>query len=90
VDLPSNGEDDSEEEYKRRRATMAGPKARINASDMQAVMVNQDEEDEAKAREKLEATRQEFMGGEDDDLKQLGFLDSDDEVDFTNFKVGRK
>lgn len=31
----------------------------------------------------------EFMGGEDDDLKQLGFLDSDDEIDFSNFKVGK-
>lgn len=81
---------DSEEEYKRKRATMAGPKSKIKAADMQAIMVNQDEEDEAKAREKLEATRQEFMGGEDDDLRQLGFLDSDDEVDFTNFKIGRK
>jgi signal recognition particle receptor subunit alpha len=28
------------------------------------------------------------MGGEDDDLKKLGFLDSDDEIDFSNFKVG--
>ena len=29
------------------------------------------------------------MGGEDDDLKPLGFLDSDDEIDFSNFKVGK-
>jgi signal recognition particle GTPase len=30
------------------------------------------------------------MGGDDDDLKQLGFMDSDDEIDFSNFKVGRE
>lgn len=89
-DSNSNPDEDSEEEYKRKRATMAGPKARVNASDMQAVMVHQEDDDEAKAREKLEATRQEFMGGEDDDLKQLGFLDSDDEVDFSNFKIGKR
>jgi len=29
------------------------------------------------------------MGGEDDDLKKLGFLDSDDEIDFSNFDVGK-
>ena len=29
------------------------------------------------------------MGGEDDDLKGLGFMDSDDEIDFSQFKVGK-
>jgi hypothetical protein len=29
------------------------------------------------------------LGGDDDDLKKLGFYDSDDEIDFSNFKIGR-
>lgn len=37
----------------------------------------------------LEAKKKEFLGGDDDDLKKLGFYDSDDEIDFTNFKVGK-
>jgi signal recognition particle GTPase len=31
----------------------------------------------------------EFMGGEDDDLKDRGFMDSDDEIDFSSYKVGK-
>jgi hypothetical protein len=27
--------------------------------------------------------KEEFMSGKDDDLSRLGFVDSDDEVDFT-------
>lgn len=38
----------------------------------------------------LESKKAEFLGGEDDDLKELGFMDSDDEIDFSNFKVGKK
>ena len=38
----------------------------------------------------IEAKKKEFLGGDDDDLKQLGFYDSDDEIDFSNFKVGNK
>ena len=32
----------------------------------------------------------EFMGGEDDDLKDRGFMDSDDEIDFSSYKVGKQ
>jgi len=81
--------EDSEEEYRRKRAAMAGPKKKVDEKDMDAVKVNEEVYDEEKVKEKLEATRQEFMGGEDDDLKQLGFLSSDDEIDFSNFKVGK-
>jgi len=38
----------------------------------------------------IEAKRNEFLGGDEDDLKHLGFMDSDDEIDFSNFKVGSK
>lgn len=29
------------------------------------------------------------MGGDDDDLGKLGFLDDDEKIDFSNFKVGK-
>ena len=37
----------------------------------------------------IDAKKKEFLGGDDDDLKQLGFLDDDDQIDFSNFKVGK-
>lgn len=69
---------------------MAGPKTRVNDKDMQAVTVSTDKYDQKQEEEALEAKKKEFLGGDEDDLKQLGFYDSDDEIDFTNFKVGRK
>ena len=39
--------------------------------------------------EMIEAKKREFLGGEDDDLTGLGFIDSDEEIDFSNFKIGR-
>jgi len=33
--------------------------------------------------------KDEFFGGDDDDLKKLGFLDDDEKIDFSNFKVGK-
>ena len=29
------------------------------------------------------------MGGDDDDLGKLGFIEDDEKIDFSNFKVGR-
>ena len=37
----------------------------------------------------IEAKRREFLDGAEDDLKDLGFMDSDEEIDFSNFKIGR-
>lgn len=37
----------------------------------------------------IDAKKKEFLGGDDDDLKQLGFLEDDDKIDFSNFKVGK-
>lgn len=34
----------------------------------------------------IEEKKKEFLGGNEDDLKELGFLDSDEEIDFSNFK----
>jgi hypothetical protein len=84
--------EDSDAEYRRKRTAMAGPLKSVDIKDMQAIKVNDDgdDDDEDKAREKLERTRNEFFGGEEDDLKKLGFLDSDDEIDFSNFKIGKK
>jgi hypothetical protein len=62
---------------------MSGPKKSINANDMEAIdfSVSKDGDD-------IDAKKREFLGGADDDLKQLGFYDSDDEIDFSKFKVG--
>jgi hypothetical protein len=49
--------------------------------------VKQSEEDEQRNRDdKIKAMREEFMSGSNDDLSKLGFVDSDEEVDFSNFK----
>jgi len=37
----------------------------------------------------LQAKKDEFFGGDDDDLKKLGFLEDDEKIDFSNFKVGK-
>lgn len=38
----------------------------------------------------IDAKKKEFLGDdEDNDLKHLGFLDDNDKIDFSNFKVGR-
>lgn len=37
--------EDDDEHYKRLRSAMAGPKKSVNAKDMQAVLVNEDEYD---------------------------------------------
>lgn len=64
---------------------MSGPKKSITKEDMDAVdlSINTGGDD-------IDAKKREFLGGEEDDLKQLGFYDSDDEIDFSNFKVGEK
>jgi len=37
----------------------------------------------------LQKKKDEFMGGDDDDLGKLGFLEDDEKIDFSNFKVGK-
>ena len=37
----------------------------------------------------IDAKKKEFLGGDDDDLRKLGFLEDDDKIDFSNFKVGK-
>jgi len=38
----------------------------------------------------IEEKKREFLGGDDDDLADRGFIDDDVEIDFSNFKVGKK
>lgn len=64
---------------------MAGPKKSITKDDMDAVDFSLDKGE----GDDIDAKKKEFLGGDDDDLKQLGFYDSDDEIDFSNFKVGK-
>lgn len=66
---------------------MSGPKKSVNDKDMQAIDMSTAENT---GFGDLEAKKKEFLGGDDDDLKHLGFYDSDDEIDFSNFKVGSK
>lgn len=37
----------------------------------------------------LEEKKREFFGGDDDDLRSLGFRDDDEKIDFSNFKIGK-
>ena len=48
------------------------------------------EEAAADEKEKIDKMRREFMSGADDDLSKLGFVDSDEEVDLTNFRKFEK
>lgn len=63
---------------------MRGPKKSVTAKDLDDIDLSKDKGGE----ENIDAKMQEFLGGEDDDLKDRGFLDSDDEIDFSQFKVG--
>ena len=65
---------------------MAGPKKTLTKDDMDAV----DFSVSKGGGDDIDAKKKEFLGGDDDDLKQLGFYDSDDEIDFSNFKVGKQ
>jgi hypothetical protein len=38
----------------------------------------------------LREVREKFLGGDDDDLKKLGFIDSDEEIDFSKFDLVKK
>jgi len=82
--------DEAEREYQRVRSTMAGPKKSVTIKDMESINVSTGKEHAGDAKRALDAKKQEFMGGEEDDLKDRGFMDSDDEIDFSNFKVGRE
>lgn len=57
--------------------------------DVSIVKDNQ-EDDQVEKEKRLKAVREEFLGGDDDDLKRLGFFDSDEEIDFTNFELAKK
>ena len=66
---------------------MVGPKKNLKQSDYDAIDVST--KDTGNEQNMIDAKRAEFLGGDDDDLKQLGFLDDDDKIDFSNFKVGK-
>ena len=68
---------------------MAGPKKTLTQKDMDDIDLSK-ADNTGISESMLEAKRNEFLGGDDDDLKNLGFMDSDDEIDFSNFKVGSK
>jgi signal recognition particle receptor subunit alpha len=65
---------------------MSGPKKSITEKDMNAIDFSVSKE----GTDDIDAKKKEFLGGDDDDLRQLGFYDSDDEIDFANFKIGNK
>lgn len=65
---------------------MNGPKKQINDKDMDAIDFSVNKV----GGEDIEEKKREFLGGDDDDLKHLGFKDDDDEIDFSNFKIGSK
>lgn len=82
-------EDDPDADYKRMREIMNGPKKRVtmkDIDDMDMTVKKSAEEAAADEQEKIAQMRKEFMSGEDEDLTKIGFVDSDDEVDFTNFR----
>ncbi len=55
------------------------------------LVFHQDKEDEEfQKQERLREVREEFLGGDDDDLKRLGFIDSDEEIDFSKFDLVKK
>lgn len=66
---------------------MAGPKKSLKQSDYDAIDVSS--KDTGNEQSMIDAKKKEFLGGDDDDLKQLGFLEDDDKIDFSNFKVGK-
>ena len=73
---------------------MAGPKKSVTSKDMQEIdfsvgQENKDDE-EFQKQERLREVREEFLGGDDDDLKRLGFIDSDEEIDFSKFDLVKK
>lgn len=69
---------------------MNGPKSnkQLNQNDMDKIdfSVNQEGAEGVDIEEK----KLEYLGGDDDDLRDRGFMDDDDEIDFSNFKVGAK
>ena len=68
---------------------MAGPKKTLTQKDMDDIDLSK-ADNTGISESMIQAKKNEFLGGDDDDLKHLGFMDSDDEIDFTNFKVGTK
>lgn len=67
---------------------MAGPKKQITEKDMKDIdfSVIDPELEKQQKSEYLESIRKEFIGDGNDNLKHLGFMDSDEEIDFSNFK----
>jgi hypothetical protein len=67
---------------------MAGPKKSVTVKDMEEIDLSIQKGNEGE-KEMIEAKKREFLGGDEDDLKELGFIDSDEEIDFSNFKIGK-
>ncbi len=67
---------------------MSGPKKQITEKDMKDIdfSVIDPELEKKQKSEYLESIRKECIGDGNDNLKHLGFMDSDDEIDFSNFK----
>lgn len=79
--------DEEEREYQRKRQAMAGPKRRVTIVDMAAIDVSTKEKNNE--QDMIDAKKAEFLGDEDEDLRHLGFLEDDDKIDFSNFKIGK-
>uniref|UniRef100_A0A7S3FR48 SRP54-type proteins GTP-binding domain-containing protein n=1 Tax=Strombidium rassoulzadegani TaxID=1082188 RepID=A0A7S3FR48_9SPIT len=77
--------DEAEREYQRQRQFMMGPKKFVDEKDMKEVDLSVPTTADSMQQD-IEEKRREFLGGDDDDLKHLGFCDSDEEIDFSNFK----
>ena len=83
--------EDGDEWYKRNREIMNGPKSnkQLNQNDMDKIDFSVPS-DAAAGGVDIEKKKLEYLGGDDDDLRDRGFMDDEDEIDFSNFKVGAK
>ena len=70
---------------------MNGPKSnkQLNQDDMDKIDFSI-KTDAAAGGVDIEEKKLEYLGGDDDDLRDRGFMDDDDDIDFSNFKVGAK
>lgn len=65
---------------------MAGPKKSLKQSDLDAVDFSVGVEPDQQAYEQqIAEKKKEYLGGDEDDLKEYGIYGSDDEIDLSNF-----
>jgi hypothetical protein len=67
---------------------MMGPKRSVTQKELDDNDVST--KDTGNEQKMLDEKRKEFMGGDDDNLRDKGFLDDDEKIDFSNFKIGKK